>query len=351
MMLSEHDRQKWLQARRKGMTGTDIAALLGINPWRTALDVYLEKIGAADPKKQTQAMWWGNYLETGMARLYCEIEGLQAKALLRGVEIARAFPKNRVQIFGTGSDAQVIVRHKQHSFLLATMDGLLPGLEKGLELKTSGIWGADEWGEQGTDQVPLHYLTQCAHYMAVSDYGSWDLAAIIGAGPKISGNLALYRIARNKSLESEIINVATRFWNNHILKKVPPEIDASAGWQPYLAKKYANGTGRVLQATKAINAIALEYRQAQLARQRAEEAEMLVRNRLAAILQSADKAQGIFGTLAWVRPGVRQVTNWQALAQALKPTPAQLKKFTIEQPGGQPYVRPFWKREWIKEGE
>lgn len=350
-MLSARDRERWLAARRKGLTGTDIAALLGLNPWRTILDVYLDKIGQAQPRKQTQAMWWGSYLEKGMARLYAEILGVPGQHLLRGAAIARAFPKSRVMIFGSGPEAQVLVRHRVYPFLLGTMDGLLPSQEKGLELKTSGIFGADEWGEQGTDQVPLHYLTQCAHYMAVAEYPRWDVAAIIGAGAKISGNLALYQLERNKALESEIIAAATRFWQNHVLKKIPPPIDSSSAWQGYLAKKYARGTGRVLQASRQIMDLAREYRQAQLKRQQAEAAEMLVRNKLAATLQSADKAQGIFGTLAWVRPQPRRVVNWEALARSLRPSEAQIKKFTETTPGGQPYVRPFWKREWLKDGE
>ena len=342
-MLTTGERKAWLAARRHGITGTDVAAILGLNPWRNALDVYLEKLGQADEVKANEAMWWGTYLEEGMARRYTELTNLGRGDLLRGAAIAGAFPKNRVLVFGKGPVAQVLVRHRMYPFLLATMDGLVPTMQRGLELKTASDHSADEWGEQGTDQVPLHYLTQCAHYMAIAEYPAWDVGALIGAGARISGNLALYQVQRNRTLESEIVDTAVRFWKEHVQKRVPPAIDGSNRWQAYLAKKYAKGTGVVLKATARINELAQQYREAQKRRQQAEADETLVRNQLAAIVRSADKAKGEFGTVGWVRPGPKQVTDWEALARSLKPTPAQIAHHTrTEQDAA--YLRGWWRK-------
>jgi predicted phage-related endonuclease len=346
MNITAKDRNAWLAARRTGITGTDIAAILGLNPWKNAIDVYLDKIGQGRTVEQNEAMWWGTYLEDGMARRYAEITGLKKGELLRGASIAAAFPKKRVAVFGKGQGAQVLIRHKEYPFLLATCDGLLPAHARGLELKTAGIFGADEWGEQGTDQVPVHYLTQCAHYMAVADFGIWDLGALIGIGKRISGNLALYQLHRNRALENELIATAVRFWKNHVLKRQPPQIDGSAGWQAYLSKKYAKSTGVVLKASSRISELATQYRAAQEKRQQAEADELLVRNRLAAIVASADKAQGDFGTVGWVRPGPKEVTDWEALARSLRPTAGQLSRFTRPAQDSA-YLRAWWKKEWV----
>ncbi len=217
-------------------------------------------------------------------------------------------------------------------------------MQRGAEFKTAGDFSADEWGEQGTDQVPMHYLTQCAHYMAVAEQPRWDVGAMIGAGTRISGNLALYTIMRNRTLEAEIIATAVRFWMEHVKKRIPPTIDGSASWQGYLAKKYAKGTGVVLKATARINELAMEYREAQKQRQEAEAKELLTRNTLAEIVRSADKAKGKFGTIGWVRPVPKPVTDWEALAHLLKPTPAQIARFTKTQQD-QAYLRAWWSRE------
>ena len=347
-MITARDRERWLAARRTGITGTDIAAILGLNPRRNALDVYLDKIGQGRLVAVNEAMWWGTYLEDGMARRYAEVTRLKKWELLRGAAIAAAFPKKRTAVFGKGPGAQVLIKHSEYPFLLATCDGLVPVRDRGLELKTAGIFGADEWGEQGTDHVPVHYLTQCAHYMAVTEMPSWDLGALIGMGQRISGNLALYHLQRNRALETEIIATAVRFWKNHVLKRQPPQIDGSASWQAYLSKKYAKGTGVVLKANNRITELATQYRSAQVKRQKAEAEETLARNQLAAIVASADKAQGDFGTVGWVRPGVKQATDWEALALSLRPSAAQIARHTRPAQDSA-YLRAWWKKDWGEE--
>jgi predicted phage-related endonuclease len=342
-VLTARERRGWLAARRRGITGTDIAAILGLNPWRNALDVYLDKLGEGDPTPVNEAMWWGTYLEAGMARRYAELHHLRKGELLRGAAIARAFPARRVAVFGSGPGAQVLVRHRVYPFLLATLDGVVPRLERGLELKTASDHAADEWGLQGTDQIPAHYLVQVACYLAVAEMPRWDVAALIGAGARISGNLALYTVWRNRSLENEIVAAADRFWHEHVQKRMPPAIDGSSSWQAHLARTYQKSTGVVLKATLKITELAGRYREAQQRRQKAEIDELYVRNQLAAALRGADKARGAFGTIGWVRPEAKPATDWEALAKFLHPTSAQLARFTKTTQDGA-FLRAWWAR-------
>ncbi len=342
--MNPGDRAGWLRARRRGITGTDVAAILGLNPWRTALDVYLEKIGQAEETQVSEAMWWGTYLEEGMARRYVDLTGIRKAELLRGGSIAKAFPKSRSMVFGKGADAHVLIRHRTYPFLLGTPDGLIPGRKRGLELKTAGDFaGIEEWGEEGTDQLPMHYLTQCAHYMAVTDFPSWDVGALLGIGARISGSLIVYTVNRNRALEAEITAAAVRFWRENVQKRIPPAIDGSASWQAYLAKKYSGRTGVVLKATPRLLQLADQYRGAQKRRQEAERAELLIRNTLASHLLSADKMTGPFGTIGWVRPPEERVVDWKAVARSYNPAPEQIARFarTKQDP---PYVRAWWSR-------
>ncbi len=92
-MLTAKERQAWLAARRRGITGTDVAAILGLNPWRNALDVYLEKMGQGEAVQANEAMWWGTYLEEGIARRYAELTNLRKGDLLRGSAIRSCWPR------------------------------------------------------------------------------------------------------------------------------------------------------------------------------------------------------------------------------------------------------------------
>lgn len=342
-MLTGAQRAAWLAARRKGITGTDIAAILGVSPWRTALDVYLEKRGEAAPVPVTEAMWWGTYLEQGIARRYAELLQVGRSDVRRGAAIARCFPARRARVFGSGAGAHVLVRHPQHACLLGTFDALVPALGRGAEFKAVSDSAADEWGDQGTDQIPAHYLVQCAAYMAIAEQPRWDVAAIIGAGARVSGTLALYQVERNAALEAEITDAAVRFWRGHVLAGVPPAVDGSESWRRYLATRYQRGTGIVLRATPQVTALAARYREAQTRRQAAERDELLIRNQLAAVLRSADRARGPFGSIGWVRPGPKSVTDWETLARSLHPAPAVLARYTYTAQDAA-YLRAWWAR-------
>ena len=64
------NREKWLEARRKGLGGSDAGAVLGVNKYKTKLDVYLDKIGEAPPVEDNDAMYWGRVLEDLLADEY-----------------------------------------------------------------------------------------------------------------------------------------------------------------------------------------------------------------------------------------------------------------------------------------
>lgn len=185
----------WKEERRKGVGGSDAAAVLGLNPWASPLDVYNDKLGIVNKDlSDNETVRWGNILEDVIAKEY---------ARRKGVKIRR-----RNQMFF----------HPEHSYMLANLDRTIDGQKKILEIKTAGAFMASQWGEEGTDQVPDSYLIQCAHYMAVMDYDITDLAVLIGGR-----DFRTYTIHRDKELERLIIEKEKAFWTNHIEKEIPPE--------------------------------------------------------------------------------------------------------------------------------
>ena len=60
--VSNLSRAEWLEERRKGIGGSDAAAVAGLNPWRSAAAVYLDKVGEVEPENKKGRQTCGNTL-------------------------------------------------------------------------------------------------------------------------------------------------------------------------------------------------------------------------------------------------------------------------------------------------
>jgi putative phage-type endonuclease len=194
------DKQEWLRERKNYLGGTDLAAIAGLSPYRTALDVYLDKTSDDISEDTNAAMRWGTLLEDVVAKAYKEDIG-------NGKEVW---------------ESDHPIRHTEHRFLAANIDRWV-GKRKDireyiLECKTAGFTKGKEWGEVGTDQIPESYLIQVAYYASICDVPKVDIAVLIGGQ-----DFRIYTYERNKELEEKLIKIACNFWHNHIEKRIPPK--------------------------------------------------------------------------------------------------------------------------------
>lgn len=199
--MNEQEYKKWQAARRRGIGGSDIAAIMGLSPYKTRLDVWREKRGLAEPFEGNAATDWGKILEPVVADKY-------------------AATTDRI-IVNWGQQIQ----HEDPSlyFMLANIDravvnlGMTPvvswkpgkGLttDRILEVKTAGFHSAHMWGEPGTDQIPDHFLLQCQWYLEVTGTQICDVAVLIGGQ-----DFRIYTVERNEDLIREMIAAAIDFW-------------------------------------------------------------------------------------------------------------------------------------------
>jgi predicted phage-related endonuclease len=114
--------------------------------------------------------------------------------------------------------------HPEHSFMSAHIDRFV--LDNGstasriLECKTANpftLIASSEWGEVGSDEVPMSYLCQCIWYMAITNLDRVDLAVLFG-----NSDFRIYEITRDKELEKMVIQKAAIFWQEHVLKDIAP---------------------------------------------------------------------------------------------------------------------------------
>ncbi|WP_144511546.1 YqaJ viral recombinase family protein [Bacillus sp. FJAT-22090] len=189
-------REDWLQARRLGIGGSDVSAIAGLNKWKSPVAVYLDKVGQS-PLEDTagEAAYWGNVMEDIVAQEF---------SLRTGLKVRRR---------------NAILKHPEHKFMFANVDRLIIGKREGLECKTASEYLKGEWEE---DEIPAAYLLQIQHYMAVTGYKAWHIAVLIG------GNKFIHkRIERDEELISYLIQIEKDFWENHVLKEIPPTFDGS----------------------------------------------------------------------------------------------------------------------------
>jgi putative phage-type endonuclease len=188
------NKQEWLRERKNYLGGSDLGAIAGLNPYRTALDVYLDKTSDDITEETNAAMRWGNLLEEAVAEGYSEDTGKMVWKWLQPI------------------------KHKEYPFLAANIDRWVGDREYVLECKTAGFNKAKEWGDLGTDNIPESYLVQVSYYAAICDVPKVDIAVLIGGN-----DFRIYTYERNKELEDKLIKIACNFWHNHIEKRIPPK--------------------------------------------------------------------------------------------------------------------------------
>ena len=189
------DRETWLAARRFGIGGSDAGAVLGVNPYAGPHDVWLDKTGRETGTRESEAMLWGTVLEEPIAAEFSRRTGLKVV-------------RDR------------FMRFHDNGIMYANIDrrivGLVDGKKAILEVKTAGLRVAHQWGPDGTDQVPDHYLVQCQSYLACTGADLAMVACLIGGQ-----ELRIYRVERDAELIAAIEEAVVRFWK-HVEEDTPP---------------------------------------------------------------------------------------------------------------------------------
>jgi putative phage-type endonuclease len=199
--------------RSKYIGGSDIGAILGLSRFKTPLEVWMEKTGKETKKADSLPLRFGSFAEDFVANEYSRATGFE---LLHD---------------------ESIYLHLEHSymsahidrFVLGDQDALIPN--RILECKTASPFTFGDWGEIGSDEVPMSYLCQCIWYMAITGIDKTDLAVLFG-----NSDFRIYEIARDPALEELVIAKASTFWDEYVLKDIPPPIQSEADCQTRFSK-------------------------------------------------------------------------------------------------------------------
>lgn len=193
------DRGQWLEIRKGGIGSSDAAAAVGLNPYKSRLELWLEKTGRTAANDDHQGMddprFWGTLLEPYVAVAYQQKTGQKVRKV------------------------NAVLRHPTFPFMLANIDREVVGAAEVqiLECKTAGEFGSRLW----KDGVPEYVQLQVQHQLAVTGKGAADVAVLL-CGQK----LEMHRIERDEEIISRLVVLETQFWE-YVVTDTPPPADGS----------------------------------------------------------------------------------------------------------------------------
>jgi putative phage-type endonuclease len=200
------------RARRFGVGASEVGAILGLDPYTAALDVFSEKVGLVDEKSGPE----GEKEEKQYLRMGRRIESV----LLDEYEHEMACDVQR----GVGT-----LVHPVNPWALCSPDALVPvEVKRGVECKNRHWRNRDGWGPAGSDEVPASVFAQCAWSMFVVDVDRWDVVAYLG------GDFRVYHIHRDRELEENLVERVRVFWEEHVQKQRAPSLTEN----PDAGKRY-----------------------------------------------------------------------------------------------------------------
>lgn len=189
-----HD--EWLEARRSGIGGSEIASLLGINPYSSAIDVWLDKKGVSEPIKPNYQMRLGSLAEDSVAQIWSEDN-----------------PDYIVE------KCNAILQNIEYDFAFANVDRLFIDNKSGemgiLEIKNISGRGAGAWYG---DEPPYYYQAQVMWYLAVTGLKKGKLVANIA-----NNEMLEFDIDYDPIVVKQMMDIANKFWTENVLKDVRPE--------------------------------------------------------------------------------------------------------------------------------
>ncbi|KVK77172.1 YqaJ viral recombinase family nuclease [Burkholderia sp. MSMB1498] len=220
LVKTQHlSRDDWLAVRRTGIGGSDAAAAVGLSPYISPLELWLEKTGRADglprpdPDDTASPTYWGTLLEPIVAAVYTKQTG------------------NRVR------RVNAVLRHPSIPFMLANIDREVVGARDVsiLECKTAGEFGARLWHAG----VPEYVQIQVQHQLAVTGKTAAHVAVLL-----CGQALEVHRIERDDALIGRLVELEARFWR-FVESDTPPPPDGSESADRALRHLYPGNGGTV----------------------------------------------------------------------------------------------------------
>lgn len=308
--------------------GTTVSAIVGQNPWETPHSAYLKLRNEVEPTPDNEAMARGRRYEPIVADIF---QGGR--------------PEFRVAHNRLGTDEPELYEHEKYPYLIGHPDRLLYSaasndLVAGLEIKTSNWSNMRNWGEEGTDAIPTHYLIQCQWYAGLAKLPEWEVAVAFLDDAGTLRTYREYKVVADAELFETLVASAVDFWQNHVEPGIPPEIgkvdDTTKRW---INRRFPANVQPLETATPQEEQLMARY----LARKDAlETAQREFEQTEAALKIAIGDRDGLesetFGKVTWKRSKDSTRVDYRAVCNELHPTDELLAKYTKAVEGTRRFV-------------
>ena len=289
------EREEWLNIRKQGIGSSDAAAAVGLNPYKSQLELWMEKTGRdaelpqLDPTDDTSPAFWGTILEPIVASHYTNKTG------------------NRVRRINA------VLQHAdpELSWMLANIDREVIGADdvQILECKTAGINGSRLWKEG----VPEYVQLQVMHQLAVTGKQAADVAVLLGGQ-----HLEIYRIERDETMIAQLIELERQFWN-YVETDTPPLADGSASADTALRCLFPQDHGETVDFTvdEELTAAYETLKQVRETISEQEKQESALKQKIQQAMGDASRAVFASGAVTWKKAKDTVTVDTKALLQDL----------------------------------
>lgn len=263
-------RRRWLEERRRGIGGSDAAAVLGLSPWASPLSLWVEKTQPDVDDRQTEAMRWGNVLEDAVARELAKEHGVRL------------------------GPCPGILAHPDRPWQRATLDRYALNRagqpEAVVEVKTTNAFAAGEWQQDGPP--PDHVVIQVQHQLDVTGLNLGYVAALVGGNQP-----RWWPVERDDQLIGMLRAEEQRFWDMVQAGTPPAPIGHESDGDALAALYPGDPTRDALLDAATLRAVE-QRRQAQVDQALAEETVKFLGDQIKAALGDATEGLRPDGTTA-----------------------------------------------------
>jgi putative phage-type endonuclease len=258
---------EWLEARRQGITASEIAIVMGLSPYSSPYALYHQKLGQLPGVEETDAMQLGKHMESFVADRFAE----------------------RHPEFNLTGNGQMLFAHAERPWQMATPDRLVTEGSFSawdaiavLECKIDG--GSDEWGEDGSDEIPVHYRCQVLWQMDVMGVSTGYVACLLWNRRKVR----VYELTLDAAAKEDLLMMRgeARLFLRRIEQGDEPDVD----WRPATTAALKHLHPSIEDRTVEVRRMpVIQYRAALKAYKAAEQRKKLAENRLRQLLGTGNR--------------------------------------------------------------
>lgn len=262
-------REDWLKYRKRGIGGSDVAAILGISKWKSAVGLWLDKTNqSSEPEEENEAMQWGNIMEPVIRNHFADVMGKPV------------------------AEVKAMLRHPEYPFMLADVDGVTVDDEGNpaiLEIKTASEYKRGEW----EDDIPPYYQTQVQHYLCVTGVKKAYVAVLIGGN-----SFKVFEVNADVEVQQMLIAVERGFWDK-VQNMIRPEIDGSDAATELLDRAYRGGIAEQIVLPEEAIEYVDRYMEASAEEDNAKAKKQDAANHIKEFMRDYDKAKCLNYTITW----------------------------------------------------